>query len=90
MARHYAGIMGLIGLTVVMLRAVKNGGSLETAVVQGGGWMALFAIIGGVVGAVAQTTVDEAFRLRMEKELADMAAARAAAEQADPAAAVEA
>ncbi|MAT72618.1 MAG: hypothetical protein CMJ58_24230 [Planctomycetaceae bacterium] len=90
MARHYAGIMGLIGLTVVMLRAVKNGGSLETAVVQGVGWMALFAIIGGVVGAVAQTTVDEAFRLRMEKELADMAAARAAAEQADPAAAVEA
>lgn len=83
MARRYAVIMGLIGLTVVVLRAAKNGGSFETAVLHGLGWMALFAIIGGVIGALAQTTVDEAMRLRVDRELAEIAAARAAAEQAD-------
>ena len=85
MARRYAVIMGLVGLTVVLLRAAKNGGGFEAAVGIGLAWMFLFAFIGGIVGSLAQTTVDESTRLRLQRELAELAAARAA-EQADGAA----
>ncbi|MCA9236419.1 MAG: hypothetical protein KDA44_13180 [Planctomycetales bacterium] len=87
MARQYAVIMGLIGLSVVVLRAAKNGGGFENAVIHGVGWMGMFALIGGVIGALAQHTVDGAIRLRVERELKEIAAARAAtAEHAEAAA----
>ncbi len=85
MARRYAVIMGLLSLTVVLLRAAKNGGGFETTVGVALGWMALFTLIGGIVGSLAQTTVEESMRLRISRELAEIAAARAAADQAEAA-----
>ncbi|MBX3426536.1 MAG: hypothetical protein KF688_12715 [Pirellulales bacterium] len=78
MARRYAVIMGLVSLTVVLLRAFKNGGSLETAVFAGLSWMAIFAVLGGIVGTLAQTTIEDSIRVRIEADLRDIAAARAA------------
>lgn len=70
MARRYAGIMALVGMSVILCRALKNGNAFEAAVVSALGWMATFGVIGLIVGAVAQATVDDAVRLQMEQELA--------------------
>lgn len=70
MARRYAAILANIAMTVVLLRAWKNGVGLEAAAVAALFWTALLATVGGLVGAVAQATIDESVRQRVEQELA--------------------
>ena len=82
MARRYAVIMGLVGLTVVLVRSAKNGSGVDASIGTALATMMIFAIVGAVVGAIAQTTVDESMRMRIERELREIAAARAAAEKA--------
>jgi hypothetical protein len=62
--------MALVGMSVILVRALKNGNAFEAAVVSALGWMATFGVVGLIVGAIAQGTVDEAVRLQMEQELA--------------------
>ena len=69
MARTYAGIMALVGMTVVLFRALKGGQPLEGSVMVALGWMATLGVVGLIVGALAQATIDEAVRLHMEREL---------------------
>ena len=76
MARRYAAIMALVGLTAVLVRALRNGAGLEATIVSGMGWMATLGLVGLIVGALAQATVDESVRVHMERELA--AASRSA------------
>lgn len=70
MARRYAAILANIAMTAVLLRAWKNGVGLEAAAVSALFWMALLALVGGLVGSLAQATVDESVRQRIEQELA--------------------
>ncbi len=70
MARSFAGIMGLLGMIVVLLRAVKGGSGLETAVPQALLWTMMLTIVGAIVGAIAERTVDESVRAKLEEELA--------------------
>jgi hypothetical protein len=74
LARRYAAILANIAMTVVVLRACKNGLGLEAAAVSALFWTALLAVVGGLVGAVAQATIDESVRQRIEQELAAAAA----------------
>ncbi len=70
MARKYAVLMALVGLLLVLLRALKNGSGFESTIVTALSWMAMFGLIGFMVGSIAQTTIDDAVRQRMEQELA--------------------
>lgn len=70
MARRYAVIMALVGMSVVLCRALKGGDGFEAAVVSALQWMAILGGVGFVVAALAQATVDEAVRFQMERELA--------------------
>jgi hypothetical protein len=70
MARKYAAVMALVGMSVVLVRALKNGASVESAVVTALSTMAILGLVGMIVGAVAQSTVDEAVRSQMERDLA--------------------
>jgi hypothetical protein len=70
LARRYAAILANIAMTAVLLRAWKNGVGLEAAAVSALFWMALLALVGGLVGSLAQATVDESVRQRIEQELA--------------------
>ena len=70
MARRYAGIMALVGMTAVLARALRAGAGLEATMVSALGWMATLGLVGLVVGALAQATVDESVRVHMERELA--------------------
>jgi hypothetical protein len=69
-ARRYAAIMALVGLTAVLVRALRGGAGLEATIVSGLGWMATLGLVGLIVGALAQATVDESVRVHMERELA--------------------
>ena len=70
MARAYAGILGYLAMAVTMLRGALHGAGVEGTIVQAVAAMAVMAIVGAVVGAIAQHTVDESVRISLEKELA--------------------
>lgn len=70
MGRIYAGILGPLAMTVVVVRGIKDSsgveGTLLTAIVA----LVVYAVIGFVVGAIAQSTVDESVRRKLEQQLA--------------------
>lgn len=70
MARKYAAIMSLIGMLVVLLRALKNNDSFDAAISSALIWMTLLGFVGMVIGSVAEMTIIESVRLRLENELA--------------------
>ena len=72
MARTYAGIMALIGLLVVLLRALKDGAGFDGTIINGLVWMTVLGFIGMIVGSIAQDTVQESVRKRIEGELASL------------------
>ena len=70
MARKFAGVMALVGMSLVLVRALKNGVGFEAAINSALAWMAALGLVGWVTAAIAQTTVDDAVRQIMEQELA--------------------
>ena len=78
MGRSYAGILGPLAMATVLLRGVKDGSAADETL-----WLAIVALMGfGLVGALsgwlAQLTVDESVRTKMEEELAAAASDAAA------------
>jgi uncharacterized membrane protein len=61
--------MALVGMSLVLVRALKNGHGFEATVMSALGWMAALGIVGWITAAIAQTTVDESVRQIMEQEL---------------------
>ena len=69
MARTYAAILSLVGMQVVLLRAMKSGAGFDGTILNAMAWMALLGVVGFVIGAIAQQTVDESVRIKIETEL---------------------
>lgn len=69
MGRAYAGVLGYLAATLVLARGIVTGAGLETTLLTSLMAMSLFAAIGLVVGIIAQTTIDQAVRERLEAEL---------------------
>lgn len=70
MARKYAAIMALVGMSVTLVRGLKNGYGFEASVVLALGWMAALGVVGLVIGYLAEATVEDSVRQLMESELA--------------------
>ncbi len=74
MARAYAGVLGSLAWAVTFARGALLGGSVErtaeTAVVA----MLLLAGVGLLVGLIAEATVDESVRQRLQMQLDDLEA----------------
>ena len=72
MARAYAGVLGSLAWAVTFARGALLGGSIEgtaqTAVVA----MLLLAGVGLLVGQVAEATVDESVRQRLQRQLDEL------------------
>jgi hypothetical protein len=62
--------MALVGMTAVLVRALRNGTGVEATIVSGLSWMATLGLVGLIVGTLAQATIDESVRVHMERELA--------------------
>jgi len=69
MARTYAAILALVGMLVVLTRALKGGASFEETSTQAITWMVILALVGTVVGTLAQSAVDESVRAKVHAEL---------------------
>lgn len=69
MAIRYAGIMALIGMSTVLLRALRAGSVFESTTPIALGWLAAFGGAGWLIGMIAESTVAESVRNRLEQEL---------------------
>ena len=67
--RTYAGILGLLAMAVVVVRGlldrVDAESTLATAIIS----LAVFSAIGLLVGTIAESTVDEAVRQKLQQQI---------------------
>ena len=73
MGRVYAGILGSLAMTVVIFRGWLGSGGVEGTLTLATTHLVVFAAIGAVLGHLAQVTVDESVRAKLEHELAKSA-----------------
>ena len=78
MGRIYAGILGPLAMMVIICRGIKDSAGLEGTLVLAIVALAVYAAIGSVVGQIAQATVDESVRLKIEQQLAHGSTAKSA------------
>jgi hypothetical protein len=78
MGRIYAGIFGPLAMTIVICRGVKDSGGIEGTLTLAIMALAAFAVIGSMLGQIAQATVDESVRLKIERQIASQDARGAA------------
>jgi hypothetical protein len=69
MGRVYAGILGPLAMSVVICRGWLGSGGVEGTLTLATTHLVLFAAIGAILGHLAQTTVDESVRAKLEQEL---------------------
>ncbi|TWT43163.1 hypothetical protein [Botrimarina hoheduenensis] len=72
MARTYGGVLGALAMATVLARGALAGagpgGTIQQAIVAA----VLLGLVGTVVGAIAERTVDESVRLQLEGQLAEL------------------
>jgi hypothetical protein len=73
MSRIYAGILGSLAMAIVICRGLKDSAGVEGTLTMAVVAMVMFAVVGSVLGHIAQTTVDESVRRKIEQELAQQA-----------------
>lgn len=68
MARAYAGVLGSLAVAVTFARGALVGaafaGTVQTAVIA----MLALAVVGLIVGQIAEATVNESIRQQLEKQ----------------------
>ena len=69
MARAYAGVLGLLGMSVTLMRGALQGGGFEGTVTTAVVAMLALAGVGLLVGQVAEATVDESVRQRLQAQI---------------------
>jgi hypothetical protein len=69
MSRVYAGILGPLAMTVVICRGWLSGGGAEGTLVLATISLVAFAVVGAILGHIAQSTIDESVRAKLEQEL---------------------
>jgi hypothetical protein len=74
MGRIYAGVLGPLAMAVIICRGLKDSAGLEGTLTLAVVALAIYALVGAIVGQIAQATVDESVRLRIEQQLAAPAA----------------
>ena len=77
MGRIYAGILGPLAMAVIICRGIKNSAGLEGTLTLAIVALAIYAFVGSVLGQIAQATVDESVRQKIEQQLAAPAGAAA-------------
>jgi hypothetical protein len=75
MGRHYAGILGPLAMMVVICRGWFGSGGVEGTLIAATLSLVGFALLGATLGHIAQTTIDQSVRDKMERELNEQASA---------------
>lgn len=69
MGRAYAAILGLLAMAVVTTRGVVAGAGVEGTLTTATLNLIAFAAVGLVLGSIAESTVDNAVRTKLEQQL---------------------
>ncbi len=70
MGRVYAGILGPLAMAVVICRGWLDSGGVEGTLSTATIYLIVFAVVGALIGHLAQTTIDESVRSQLEQQLA--------------------
>lgn len=70
MGRSYAGVLGYLAAAITLARGAISGSGLEGTLTTAIAAMAIFAVVGFVLGSIAQTTIDHSVRDQLENQLA--------------------
>ena len=76
MGRAYAGILGSLAMAVVICRGWLVSGGVEGTLTQATLYLVLFALVGAILGHLAQSTIDESVRAKLESQLTQHAERR--------------
>jgi hypothetical protein len=74
MGRVYAGTLGPLAMAVVICRGWLSSGGVEGTLSMATLQLFLFAVVGACLGHIAQTTIDESVRAKLEQQLAQHSA----------------
>jgi len=69
MGRVYAGILGPLAMAVVICRGWLGSGGVQGTLTLATLCLALFAVVGAILGHLAQTTIDESVRAKLQQQL---------------------
>lgn len=69
MGRAYAGVLGYLAASLTLARGSLAESGAEATLLSAIAALAIFAVIGCVLGTIAERTVDQAVRQRLEAEL---------------------
>jgi hypothetical protein len=69
MGRVYAGILGPLAMAVVICRGWLGSGGVEGTLGLATLYLAIFSFVGAIIGQIAQSTVDESVRTKLEQQL---------------------
>ena len=70
MGRIYAGIVGPLAMAVVICRGLVGSGGVESTLTTAIAYLAVFSVVGAIIGQIAQFTIDESVRSKLEQQLA--------------------
>jgi hypothetical protein len=70
MGRVYAGVLGPLAMAVVICRGWFGSGDTVNTLGVATAYLAIFSIVGAIIGQIAQATVDESVRTKLEQQLA--------------------
>ncbi|MGC3971161.1 MAG: hypothetical protein QM775_28630 [Pirellulales bacterium] len=73
MHRQFAGILGSIAFTIVVLRGWGSGGDVAAVVPRAVGTLIVFAILGAAAGCIGLWMVEEGVATRFRDQLAQNA-----------------
>jgi hypothetical protein len=76
MARAYAGVLGSLAWAVTFARGALLGGGIEGTAQTAFFAMLALAGVGYVVGQIAEATVDESVRQRLQRQLDELEASQ--------------
>lgn len=71
MGRQYGSILGLLAMSTVLTRGAISGANVEGTIITAIACLFVFAAIGLLIGLVAEATVDESVRSRLQSQLHD-------------------
>jgi VIT1/CCC1 family predicted Fe2+/Mn2+ transporter len=69
MGRAYAGVLGYLAAALTLVRGAIAHGGVEGTLLSSIAALAIFAVLGFVLGTIAEATVDQAVRQRLEAQL---------------------
>jgi hypothetical protein len=69
MGRVYAGILGPLAMAVMICRGWLASSGVESTLSLATIYLVVFSVVGALIGQIAQSTIDESVRSKLEQQL---------------------